>query len=227
MRDIRVKTQKHQGHALLSGFWLTGALLATLLAFVPVAAQASTDGWWPHFGKGSALPGGFWLTGEVTAIEEGSVTVQLPNRDHARGFMRYVSLQVTLDVDSNSLLLDEELGALELTTLAEGDEVVVMPRLVWGNLVTRLLYVGEPQDLSEASYYGNLVADAGDTLTLENRREGEFTVLVDENTRWYDEGQMVRPTELPEDIALRVLGIAEENDAGDEVIRAVVITPGK
>ena len=82
--------------------------------------------------------------------------------------------------------------------------------------------MGSPEDLADASYMGRLVAVDGDTLTLENR-DGEFTVLVDENTIWYDEGKVERPAELAEDAPLRVLGIEEENEAGDTVIRAVLI----
>lgn len=224
MHVFNVKTRVNQWSAL-PRVLIVGVLLANVLAFFPATAQASTSGWWPHFFDRSALPG-FWLTAEVTAVEEGSVTLQLPN-NRTHGLMRYVSLQLTLDVDDNSVLLDGELGSLELSTLAEGDEVVVVPRLVWGNLVARLLYAGDPEDLAEASYRGELVADEGESLTLENGRDGEFTVQLDEGTIWYDDGQMTRPTELPEEITLRVLGIAEENAEGEEVIRAVLITPGK
>ena len=209
----------------LGGMLVVGMLLAALLAFTPQAAQAASDGW-PHWGDGSALPG-FWLTGEVTAVEDGSVTLQLPNKQHARGMMRHVSLQVELDIISDTVLLDGDLGTLDLTTLAEGDDVVVVPRLVWGNLVAQLLYAGEPEALAEASYRGELVADEGDTLTLDNRREGEFTVVVGEETIWYDNGRMERPAELPEEMNLRVLGVEEENEAGEDVIRAVLITPAR
>jgi hypothetical protein len=210
------------------GALLFGVLLAMMMVFSPATAQAATDGWWPHFMRGSAFPG-FWLTGEIVTVEEGSVTLQLPNhhRHHGRGMMRYVSLQVMLDVDSNSVLLDEELATLDLTTLAEGDEVVVVPGLVWGNLVARLLYAGEPEELADAAYRGVLVAEEGNTLTLKNGRMGEFTVQVDETTVWYDNGPMARPTELAEEMTLRVLGIAGEDEAGDETIHAVLITPGR
>lgn len=209
------------------GVLLSGVLVAGALAFVPTPARAATDGWWPHFwGKSEAFPG-FWFTGEVMEVAEDSVTLVLPNKHHARGMMRYVSLNVTLDVGEESLLLTDDLAALELATLAEGDDVVVVPRLVWGNLVAQLLYAGEPEDLADAVYRGRLVADDGDTLTLENGRTGEFTVVVDEATVWYEDGQMVRPTELAEDIALRVLGVEEEDADGEEVIRAVLITPAK
>lgn len=220
MHVEHVKTRLNQG-----GMLVVGLLLAAVLAFAPHAAQAAGEGW-PHWGGGSALPG-FWLTGEVTAVEEGSVTLQLPNKHHARGMMRYVSLQVELEIISDTVLLDGDLGTLDLTTLAEGDDVVVVPRLVWGNLVAQLLYAGEPEALAEASYRGELVADEGDTLTLDNRREGEFTVVVGEETIWYDNGRMERPAELPEEMNLRVLGVEEENEAGDDVIRAVLITPAR
>ena len=209
----------------LGGMLVVGMLLAALLAFTPQAAQAASDGW-PHWGDGSALPG-FWLTGEVTAVEDGSVTLQLPNKQHARGMMRYVSLQVELDIISDTVMLDGDLGTLDLTTLTAGDYQIRAPRLVWGNLVAQLLYAGEPEALAEASYRGELVADEGDTLTLDNRREGEFTVVVGEETIWYDNGRMERPAELPEEMNLRVLGVEEENEAGEDVIRAVLITPAR
>jgi hypothetical protein len=215
-----MKTISHKWSALL-----VGVLLAASLAFFPVVAQAATGGWGP-FGGGSALPG-FWVTGEVTAVEAGGVTLQLPNHHHAHGMMRFVTLQVTLAVDSSSVLLDGELGPLDLSTLAEGDEVVVVPRLVWGNLVARLLYAGEPEDLADASYRGRLVEEEGDTLTLENGRKGDFTVQVDDATIWYDDGHMERPTELAAEMTLRVLGVAEEDIEGEDIVRAVLITPGR
>jgi hypothetical protein len=213
------------------GALLSGLLLASMLAFLPSTAQASTSKWWHPFKGDSALPG-FWLTGEVVEVEAGSVTVQLPNHRHGHGMMRYVNLQVSFEVDAETVLLNDDLAALELTTLVEGDEVVVVPGLVWGNLVARLLYAGDPKDLAEASHRGRLVEDNGDTLTLESGRDGELTVQVDDATIWYDNGQMERPAELAEELQLRVLGIAVENEAGeneagDEVIRAVLITPGK
>jgi len=213
--------------ALPIGVLLVGVLLAGLLALAPTSAQAATSGWWPHFmGGGSAFPG-FWLTGEVTEVTDESVTLQLPNHHGKRGMMRYVSLNVTLDVDVNSVLLDGDLGPLALTTLTEGDEVVVVPRLVWGNLVARLLYAGDPKDLADSSYRGKLMVEDGDTLTLQNGRSDTLTVQVDDETVWYDDGQMTHPAELAEDITLRVLGIEEQNEAGDDIIRAVLITPGK
>lgn len=221
MHVYNVKTRINQG-----GMLLVGVLLAASLAFVPTVAQAADAGWWPHWGGGSALPG-FWITGEVTAVEEGSVTLQLPNKHHTHGMMRHISLQVELDINPDSILLNGDLSTLDPATLVEGDDVVVMPRLVWGNLVAELLFAGDPEMLAEASYRGDLVADEGATLTLENGRDGEFTVQVGEATIWYDNGQMERPAELPEEMNLRVLGVEEENEAGEEVIRAVLITPAR
>ena len=220
MHVFNVKTKQNQGGALL-----LGVLLATFVAFFPMGVQAATTGWGP-FGGGSALPG-FWVTGEVSAVEEGRVTVNLPNHKGDHGMMRFVNLQVTFEVYSSTVMLDGDLAPLDLSSVEEGDELVVMPRLVWGNLVAQLLYAGDPADLSEASYRGRLVEQEGDTLTLMNGREGEFTVLVDDATTWYDEGAMERPAELAEDITLRVLGVAEENEDGEDVIRAVLITPGR
>ena len=209
------------------GTVLTGMLLAALLAFVPATAQAASDGWWPHFmGDDGALPG-FWVAGAVTEVSEDSVTVQLPSKHHTHGMMRFVSLNVTLDVDADSLLLTDGLETLDLTTLAEGDEVVVVPRLVWGNLVAQLVYAGEAEELADATYRGKLVAEEGNTLTLRNGRSGEFTVVVDDATVWYDNGPATRPAELAEDLALRVLGVETEDAAGEEVIRAVLVTPAK
>lgn len=222
MHVYRVKTSIKHWSALL-----IGVLLAGIFAFAPAPAQAASDGWWPHFWSRSSVLPGFWITGEVTEVGEGSVTLELPNHRHAHGLMRHVSLQVELDVDDNSILLDGDLGPLDLSTLEAGDEVVVAPRLVWGNLVARLIFAGEPDTLAEANYRGELVADEGETLILENRRDGRFTVLVTEETIWYDNGHMERPAELPEEIKLRVLGAAEEDAEGEEVIRAILITPAK
>ena len=228
MHVVNVKTMRIHWGKHLSKQWgalLVGVLLAASLALSPASAQAATSGWGP-FGGSSALPG-FWVTGEVTEVGDNSVTVELPNHEHAHGMMRFVSLQVTLEVISSTVMLDGDLAPLDLSTLAEGDELVVVPSLVWGNLVARLLYAGDPEDLADASYRGRLVSQEGDTLMLENGRDGELTVLVDDATAWYDDGQMERPTELAEDITLRVLGVTEENADGDDVIRAVLITPGR
>jgi hypothetical protein len=231
MHVQRVKTHikrtiKHKV-AQWAALLLVCTMLAGTLALFPTPAQATTTFWGPGhmFGRGDSVLPGFWVTGEVSAVEDTSVTLQLPNHHHARGMMRYVSLQVTLDVISDTILLDETFAPLTLTTLQEGHEVVVSPRLVWGNLVAQLLYKGDPEDLAGASYRGTLVEVDGDTLTLKNRREGEFTVTVDANTIWYDGGPMQRPTELPDEMTLRVLGTATENDEGDEIIHAILITP--
>lgn len=226
-REVRPLRWMKMPRVLPIGGLLVGVLLAGMLALTPTSAQAATNGWWPHFMGGGSGFLGFWLTGEVTEVTEDSVTLQLPNHHRTRGMMRYVSLNVTLDVDVNSVLLDGDLGSLALTTLAEGDEVVVVPRLVWGNLVARLLYAGDPKDLAEASYRGKLLIEDGDVLTLQHGRSDTLTVQVDDETVWYDDGQMTRPAELAEDITLRVLGIETENEAGDDIIRAVLITPGK
>jgi hypothetical protein len=222
-----IKTNTKPKVAQWTALLMVCTMLAGTLALFPTPAQAATNFWGPGhmFGRGDSVLPGFWVTGEVSAVEEASVTLQLPNHYHARGMMRYVSLQVTLDVISDTILLDETFAPLTLTTLQEGDEVVVSPRLVWGNLVAQLLYKGDPEDLADASYRGTLVEVDGNTLTLENRREGEFTVTVDENTIWYDGGPMQRPTDLPDDLTLRVLGTATENDEGDEIIHAILITP--
>jgi hypothetical protein len=202
---------------------LVGVLLASLVSLVPAAAQASTAGW-PHFFGRSVLPG-FWITGEVTTVEDGSVTLVLPNHHDAHGMMRFISLQVKLDVDDNSVLLNGDLTPLDVSTLGEGDEVVVVPRFVWGNLVAKLIYAGDPEKLADASYRGELVSETADSLTLKNGRDGEFTVQVDDKTIWYEDEQMTRPAELAEGIPLRVLGAESEDENGDMVIHAVLITP--
>lgn len=214
-------------------FLLVSFLVAGALAFLPMPAQAATTGWgpWHLFGGDRVLPG-FWVTGEVVEVDGESVTLELPNHRHAHGgMMEHISLQVTMDVISDTVLLDGELAPMEVGTLEAGDEVVVAPRIVWGNLVVRLLYVGEPGDLVDATYTGRLAEQDGDTLTLETGRHDELTVIVDDNTVWYDNGQMERPAELPKEMKLRVLGIEEEIDSEDgedeQVIRAVLITPGR
>jgi hypothetical protein len=223
-----IKAKVERWGALL----LTGAMLAGLLALFPAPAQAATiptvaatTGWGPGrmWGHGGPMLPGFWLTGEVAEVGTESVTLKLPNHNHAHGMMRNISVEATLAVDESTVLLDNALSPLTLATLQAGDEVVVVPRLAWGNLTARLLYVGTPEDLADASYMGRLVAMDGDTLTLENR-DGEFTVLVDADTIWYDEGQVERPAELAEEAALRVLGVEEENEDGEPVILAVLIT---
>ena len=232
-----IKTQgiKTQGVKAKVSRWgallLIGTMLISSLALLPVPAQAATTptvgasaGWGPGrmWGHGNRVLSGFWLTGEVAEVGTESVTLKLPDHNHAHGMLRNISVEATLAVDESTVLLDNALAPLTLDTLQAGDQVVVVPRLAWGNLTARLLYVGSPEDLADASYMGRLVAVDGDTLTLENR-DGEFTVLVDANTIWYDEGKVERPAELAEDAPLRVLGIEEENEAGDTVIRAVLI----
>jgi hypothetical protein len=228
-----MKTHKARRIMSLWSVLLAGVLLAGALAFLPATAQAATvpvgaATWWPHFfGSGSVLPG-FSVTGEVTKVETDTVTLELPNHHashHSDGMMRFISLQVKLAVNSDSVLLDGDLGPLTLSSLKEGDEVVVMPRLVWGNLVAQLLYAGDPEELADASYRGRLVSEEGNTLTLENGRDGEFVVQVDDATVWYDNGRMDRPAALSEGMTLRVLGTTEKNDAGDKVIHAVFIRP--
>lgn len=226
MRAGCVQTLKNKLGKLRWSLLFAGVLVASLMAFLPGNVQAATEGW-PRFWKDrSALPG-FWLGGEVVSVEEGSVTLQLPNPHNRHGMMRFVTLNVTLDVVSDTVMLDGDLAPLDLSTLAEGDSVVVVPRLAWGNLVAQLLYAGDPEDLADATYRGKLVEQEGDTLVLENGRDGEFTVLVDDATVWYENGRMERPTELAEDVALRVLGVEEENAEGEDVVRAVLITPAR
>jgi hypothetical protein len=205
------------------------ALLVVVLTLFPLTAHAATEGWGPKFmGSNSALPG-FWIAGEIVTVdaEASRVTLLLPTDRHARGMMRHLQLQLELDIDDDSVLLDGELAALELDALAEGDEIVVVPSLVWGNLVARLLYAGEPETLAEASYRGRVASDEGDTITLRHGRRGEITVQVSDETIWYDNGQVERPAELPEEIILRVLGVSGEDEAGEEVVRAMLITPGQ
>src|SRR5215204_445947 len=96
---------------------LVGVLLASALAFTPSAAQAASDGWFPHFWGGDKVLPGFWVTGDVTEVEEGSVTVELPNHRHGRGMMSHISLQVTFAVVSNTILLDDALAPLDVTSL--------------------------------------------------------------------------------------------------------------
>jgi hypothetical protein len=81
--------------------------------------------------------------------------------------------------------------------------------------------------LAEASYRGRVVSDEGNTITLQHGRRGEIMVQVGEETIWYENGQVERPDELAEEITLRVLGVADEDEAGEEVVRAVLITPGQ
>jgi hypothetical protein len=38
---------------------------------------------------------------------------------------------------------------------------------------------------------------------------------------------MERPAELPDEMVLHILGIAEKNEQGNDVIRAILITPGR
>jgi hypothetical protein len=94
-------------------------------------------------------------------------------------------------------------------------------------LVAQLVYAGEPEDLAEATYRGRVVAEEGDRLTLRNGRDGEFTVVVDEATIWYDEGRMERPAALAEEMTLRILGVEEEDAEGEEIVRAILVTPGQ
>lgn len=204
---------------------LTALLLTSWLAFAPVPAQAATSGpaHWGRWGTDHAIMGGFWITGDVTAVDGQNVTVRLPDRGDDHGIMRNISIEVTLAVISDTLILDNDLTTIQATVLAEGDEVVIVPRLVWGNLTARLLFAGAPGELTDHLYRGRLESEADDTLTLDVRREGEVSIVVDENTIWYDQGRVDRPTELPEDIQLRVLGAEQE----DGSIRAVLITPGK
>jgi len=203
-------------------------LLACSLAFAPSAAQAATVGWFPHLPMwGNSVFPGFWVTGQVTKVSDNTVTVQLPNHRATQGMMRFLSLQLTMDVDKSSVLLDGDLKPLTLSSLAEGDEVVVVPGMVWGNLVARMLYQGNPKDLADSTYSGELAADNGSTLTLKNGRDDQVTVQVSDQTIWYDNGKMDRPTNLADGITLRVLGNESKDDKGNKVINAVVITPAR
>lgn len=228
MREISMKTYKAKSWARQWSLLLVGILLACSMAFSPSIAQAATVGWFPHLPiwGNSAFPG-FWITGHVTKIGDNNVTVQLPNHRATHGMMRFLSLQLTLGMDDSSVLLDGDLKPLTLSSLAEGDEVVAVPGMVWGNLVARMLYKGDPKDLADSTHRGELVADNGSTLTLKNRRDGEFTVQVSDQTVWYDNGRMDRPTKMAEGITLRVLGDESKDDKGNEVINAVVITAAR
>ncbi len=203
---------------------LVTVLLASLLAFTPTPVQAgsATAAQMVHSGRwGTSHPmiGGFWITGNVTAIEDGKVSVRLPDREHARGFMRNVSIEVTMAVSDDTILFGNDLAPIAATDLQEGDEVVIVPQMVWGNLTARMLFVGEPEDLADHTYRGRLVSEVDDTLTLDGKREN-IEVVVDENTIWYEQGRVDRPAELPEDAPLRVLGVEQE----DGTIRAVMVT---
>jgi len=176
---------------------------------------------------GNSVFPGFWVTGQVTKVGDNNITIQLPNHRATHGMMRFLSLQLTLNVDDSSVLLGADLKPLTVSSLAEGDEVVVVPGMVWGNLVARMLYQGDAKDLAGSTHRGELVADNGSTLTLKNGRDGEFTVQVSDQTVWYDNGKMARPTNLAEGITLRVLGDEAKDAKGNKVINAVVITPAQ
>jgi hypothetical protein len=203
---------------------LAALLLAGMLAFAPAPAQAATDSTtkWGHWGANHSTMGGFWITGVVTAVDGENITVRLPDNEDAEGIMRNISIEVTLAVSGDSILLGNDLAAVEAAALQEGAEVVIVPRLVWGNLTARMIFVGAPDDLTDHTYRGRLVSEVENTLTLDVRREGEIQVVVDENTIWYDEGRVERPAQLPEEAPLRVLGVEQE----DGSIRAVLITSG-
>jgi hypothetical protein len=228
MRAIGMKNHKTKGFAQQWTLLLAGVLLACSMAFSPATAQAATAAWFPHLPLwGNSVFPGFWVTGQVTKVSDNNVTVQLPNHRATHGMMRFLSLQLTLDVDASSVLLDADLKPLTLSSLAEGDEVVVVPGMVWGNLVARMLYKGDPKDLADSTYRGELVADNGSTLTIKNGRDGEITVQVSDQTIWYDNGKMDRPTNMADGITLRVLGDETKDAKGNKVINAVVITPAR
>jgi hypothetical protein len=228
MRAIGMKNHKTKGFAQQWILLLAGVLLACSMAFSPATVQAATSGWFPHLPIwGSSVFPGFWVTGQVTKVSDNNVTIQLPNHRATHGMMRFLSLQLTLDVDASSVLLDADLKPLTLSSLAEGDEVVVVPGMVWGNLVARMLYKGDPKDLADSTYRGELVADNGSTLTIKNGRDGEITVQVSDQTVWYDNGKMDRPTNMADGITLRVLGDETKDAKGNKVINAVVITPAR
>jgi len=228
MREISMKRHKAKNLFKAWTLLLVGLLLACSMAFAPSTAQAATTGWFPHLPLwGNTVFPGFWVTGQVTKVGDNSVTIQLPNHRATQGMMRFLSLQLTLNVDDSSVLLNGDLKPLTLSSLAEGDEVVVVPGLVWGNLVARMLYQGDPKDLADSTHSGELVADNGTTLTLKNGRDGEFTVQVSDQTVWYDNGKMDRPAKLTEGISLRVLGDETKDAKGNKGINAVVITPAR
>jgi len=228
MREIGMKSYKAKSLVKQWTLLLVGLLLACSMAFAPSTAQAATTGWFPQMPLwGNSVFPGFSVTGQVTKVGDNNVTIQLPNHRATRGMMRFLSLQLTMNVDDSSVLLNADLKPLTLSSLAEGDEVVVVPGMVWGNLVARMLYQGDPKDLADSTHRGELVADNGSTLTLKNGRDGEFTVQVSDQTVWYDNGKMDRPTTLADGITLRVLGDEAKDAKGNKVINAVVITPAR
>lgn len=194
---------------------------ARVIAAASAGESATAARWRPgrHDVDGPMIHS-FWVAAEVTEVTTDTVELELRGR-HPGGFMDQVRWVVTLAVDESSILLDGDLNPVDLANVPVGETAVIVPRLRWGNLGVRLLYLGDPDDLADATYVGRLVSEDENTLTLDSRDE-ELTVTVDENTLWVDDSQTGRPAELPEETTLRILGVEQD----DDTIRAVLITPG-
>jgi len=203
------------------GSWgaLVMLLLVGLLAATTLPAYAAGKRETRAWGHGVV---GFWMAGEITAVEDETVTLLLPQPQRARGMMRHITVEATMAVDADSVLLNGELGAVDTDDLRVGDKVVVVPRLVWGNLTVRLLFMGSPEDLSDAAYMGRVVAEQEASLTVLRGRD-TLTVLVDEDTVWYDHGRAERPAELPEELVVQMLAVPVEGE--EDTVRAALITP--
>ncbi|HXF60514.1 MAG TPA: hypothetical protein VNK95_02785 [Caldilineaceae bacterium] len=207
---------------------LAFAVLAalTLLSLLPMAATAAPPAHWPPFApwrRSEYALGPMVLVGTVAGLGENELEVELADWGWSRAH-RWVTHQVSLQIDEDSILLSEALAPLTLADLQEGDWVLVAPRLAWGTPGVRLLYAGAPEAFADHSFRGRLVSLEGDTLVLEEgrRSDDELTVVVNEETIWLDGGRLGRPAELPEGIPLRVLGIEQE----DGTVQAVLVTTG-
>jgi hypothetical protein len=189
------------------------------MAFAPTPAHAAGkhgDSWG---GMDHPMMGGFWIMGDVTAVAADSISVRLPDREYAPDFMRNISIEVTLAVVDDSILLGNDLSVIAATDLQEGDEVVVVPSLVWGNLTARMIFVGAPSDLPDYAYRGRLIGETENMLMLESRST-TYEVTVDDATIWYEGGRVERPAELAPDLRLQVWGVEQE----DGTIHAVLVT---
>ncbi|MBW7882816.1 MAG: hypothetical protein H3C34_09285 [Caldilineaceae bacterium] len=168
------------------------------------------------------VPLGFPATVESVDGDLLTVVIAQPAFNHRFGGAgSFVKTTVTLTVPDTAILFGGDLEPIGLDALEVDDAVYIVPQLYWGNLQVRILVAGDAERLSASVFAGRLVKEEGNTLTLTNVRQAEFTVTVADNTIWYDGGDAGRPESLREGLPLRILG-AQSDDGS---VHAVLILP--
>lgn len=116
-------------------------------------------------------PRGNGLGGEVTAVSDTSLTVQTPKDE---------SVTVTVD-DDTRVMLAESQSEGSLSDVTVGIEVLVRGEKNEAGSITAAVVVVAPAGDRAG---GRVTGVEGQTISVENPKEGEATIVVDENTEF-------------------------------------------